>query len=199
MALPLLPQPAAKDPILMKCKFLALLICCSALAQGVQAASEPQFNTNVANTGNGADNPDWVEEDVPEPPTFSTKGLIAIDLPIYATTKASLAPDTLVVGGDGVVRYVMVMTNVSGNMSAVYEGIRCTTDEVKTYARFGTSGKWSMVQKPAWKQMTDNMPSKHALAFAREAACVNYASTSKAEVMAALKAAQRPSQNQYQE
>jgi hypothetical protein len=185
-----------KDPIPMKCKSLALLGLFGALALSTQAGLA---QSNIPNTGNGPDNPDWVEEAVETPPAFSTKHLIQIDMPVYATTKAGFDPDTLVVGADGVVRYVMVLGNASGTINAVFEGIRCTTDEVKTYARFGTSGKWSMVQNPAWKAMTDNMPSKHALSFARQGACVNYASTSKAEVLAALKTVQRPDQGQYRQ
>jgi phage head maturation protease len=54
-------------------------------------------------------------------------------------------PDTVTVGSDGIVGYVVVMTNVTGNGNAAFEEIRCATDEAKVCAQQGTSGKWTTV------------------------------------------------------
>jgi hypothetical protein len=77
----------------------------------------------------------------------------------------------LVITPDGIVRYVMVAKNASGSISAMYEGIRCSSGEVKTYARYSTSGRWSAVKDPQWQALNDNQPSRHALALARQGAC----------------------------
>jgi len=146
----------------------------------------------LAQAGNGADNLDWVESPVPPPPSFSGDGLIPIDMPIHVSVKVGVDPQTIAVGPDGVVRYVIVVTNSTGNMNAVYEGIRCITDEVKTYARFSASGQWTLTANPAWKSITDNMPSKHAHAFARQGGCQSRLATSQGEIIAALKRPQRP-------
>ena len=90
-------------------------------------------------------------------------------------------------------RYVIVMQNATGNTSAVYEGIRCSSDEVKTYARLGTSGQWSLTANAEWKALNDNMPSRHALAFARQGACKDHYAPSKADIIEALQARQRTS------
>jgi hypothetical protein len=71
------------------------------------------------------------------------------------------------------VRYVVVMINVTGNVNAAFEGIRCFSDEVKTYARASSSGEWRMVTDAQWKAVNDNMPSRHAQAIARQGACIS--------------------------
>jgi hypothetical protein len=143
----------------------------------------------IAQTGNGTDNPDWVEEPPPPPPQFSKDHLIAIDMPLHVSVRFGVDPSTIAVGTDGVVRYVMVITNATGNTNASYEGIRCVSDEVKTYARLSSSGKWVMVDSPSWKGVGENMPSRHAQAFARQGGCQKRQATSPQEIIAALKSA----------
>jgi hypothetical protein len=145
----------------------------------------------VAQTGNGLDNPDWVEDPVPSPPAFSKDKLIPLDMPSYISVKVGVDPESIAVGGDGIVRYVIVLNNASGSTNAVYEGIRCITDEVKTYARYSASGQWSMLANPAWKAVNENMPSHHAQAFARQGGCQNRLATSKQEIITALKLGRR--------
>lgn len=125
-----------------------------------------------APAGNYPVDVEWVEAAVPDAPTFSTHQGIAIDMPRHISIKVALDPATLAIGSDSVVRYVAYMTNVSGSVSAVYEGIRCATDEVKTYARWGsTSDQWTRTTEPTWRHINDNLPSKHAYAIARQGVC----------------------------
>lgn len=144
-----------------------------------------------AQSGNGLDNPDWAEQTVALPPAFSTENLLSIDMPAHVSVKIGVDPSTIAVGSDGVVRYVIVMRNATGNVNAVYEGIRCVSDEVKTYARLSASGQWAPLNAPAWKPMGGNMPSNHARALARQGACQNRLATSTPEIIAALKAGQK--------
>lgn len=141
----------------------------------------------VAGAQNTLDNPDWVEEKVPPPPTYSKSNLIPIDMPAYVSLKIGVDPATVYAGEDGIVRYVVVMTNASGTVNAAYEGIRCLTDEFKTYARVGSSGEWTLVSNPQWKHVNDNMPSKHPHAIARQGACKERLAPSTAEALKALK------------
>lgn len=149
----------------------------------------------VAQTGNGLDNPDWQEELVPPPPAFSKDKLIPLEMPPHVSVKVGVDPESITVGADGVVRYVIVMTNATGSSNAVYEGIRCISDEVKTYARLSTAGPWSMLANPAWKAVNDNMPSHHAQAFARQGGCQSRLATSKQEIIRALKSGRQRSQD----
>lgn len=64
----------------------------------------------------------------------------------------------LQVGEDGVVRYTIVIRSPSGADNVMYEGLRCTTGEVKQYA-YGTTnmdGKKTFFprHKPVWKPIS---------------------------------------------
>lgn len=135
--------------------------------------------------------PDWVEAKVPPPPAFTVAQLIPIDMPHYVTLEVGMDPATVSVGTDGVVRYVVVMRNASASTTAAYEGIRCTTDEVKTYARTNSAGEWVAITTPLWRPITDNLPSKHAFAIARQGGCNTRLSSSLDETLKALKRNQK--------
>jgi hypothetical protein len=169
---------------------LSLACACSLAQEDRRGRTGPYFSPGVS-AGNGADNVDWLEEQIPPPPAFSADRLIALDMPQSVSLKIGVDPETIVVGADGVVRYVIVMRNTTGSTNAVYEGIRCVTDEVKTYARLGSSGQWSMVQDPVWRAVNENMPSHHAQAFARQGGCQNRLAVSKPEILNALKSVRR--------
>lgn len=135
------------------------------------------------------DDPDWKEFEVPPPPPFNKDKLIAIDMPAYVSLKFGVDPATLVITRDGVVRYVMVAINETGSVNAMYEGIRCASGEFKTYARYSSSGQWSLVKDPQWRALNDNNTPKHALALARSGACSarSTAADSAADVIELLK------------
>ena len=135
------------------------------------------------------DNPDWKESSTPTAPAFSADKVLPLNMPIYVTLKVGIDPNTLTITPDGIVRYVVVTRNASGSVNALYEGIRCATGEVKTYARANGSGVWSMVAEPTWRHFTDNLPSKHAWVFARQAACDGRSTTASSitDIIKALK------------
>ncbi len=121
--------------------------------------------------------PDWKESDAPPPPAFNKDALVPVDMPRHVTLKFGVDPKTLAITSDGIVRYVMVATNSTGSVNAFYEGIRCQTGEVKTYARFSASGQWSPVKNPEWAPLNANQGSRHALALARQGACHDRSTT----------------------
>jgi hypothetical protein len=132
--------------------------------------------------------PEWTEENTPPPPAYSKDKLIPIEMPSYVTLQVGIDPETLNIGAtDGVVRYVAVMRNASGSTNASYEGILCTKGEVKTYARADANGKWTTVQNPEWKSMTDNLPSRHAYAIAKQGGCDGRTASRREDTIRALK------------
>ncbi len=144
------------------------------------------FSASLVMAQNTLDNPDWAEEKEAPPPAYSSSKLLLLDMPNFVTVKVGIDPNTVYTGGDGIVRYVAVMSNSSGSTNAVYEGIRCLTGEVKTYARAGSSGTWSLVSTPVWRDVMDNIGSQHARVFAKQAACEARVANSKAEILKAL-------------
>ena len=132
--------------------------------------------------------PEWAEENTAPPPAYSRDRLIPVEMPSYVTLQVGVDPETLSVGTtDGVLRYVVVMRNASGSTNAAYEGILCAKGDVKTYARAGSDGKWIAVQNPQWKQMTDNLPSRHAYAIAKQGGCDGRTSSKRDDTIRALK------------
>lgn len=134
-------------------------------------------------------NADWKESEVPPPPAFSKDKLIPIDMPKYVSLRFGVDPATLIITPDGIVRYVVVAINEAGTINAMHEGIRCATGEVKTYARYTSNGQWSSVPEPQWRSLEDNLPSRHAMALARQGICEGRAATanSAAAIAHALK------------
>jgi hypothetical protein len=116
--------------------------------------------------------PDWQESEAPAPPVFRADKLLPLEMPPYVSLKFGVDPASLAITPDGIVRYVVVASNSGGSVSAFYEGIRCATGEVKVYARATGPGSWTSVKEAKWRGLNDNQPSKHALVFARQGACV---------------------------
>lgn len=150
-----------------------------------------------AGAQNNPDNLDWVEQTVPPPPRFSTERLMPLDMPPYVSVSVGIDPQTLNVGDDGVVRYVVVIRNSTGTINAAYEGIRCFMRDVKTYARWTSQGTWDLISKPEWRALNENMPSRHAIAFARQGACDGTAANSVAAIQKAMKQPQGGSKSVF--
>lgn len=133
--------------------------------------------------------PDWREAQAPAPPAFNKDRLIALEMPRYVSLRFGVDPATLAITPDGIVRYVMVATNATGSVSALYEGIRCATGEVKTYARGNNGAAWSIVKDAQWQDWSGStLASKHAKALARQGACDGSASANSVrDIVNALK------------
>jgi hypothetical protein len=117
---------------------------------------------------------DWKETEVPPPPAFNQEKLVDIEMPRFMSLKFGVDPATIKVTGDGVVRYVVVAANrEGGGFNAFYEGVRCATDEYKTYARFG-NGAWEQTRDPEWKRVNESS-SRHAQALAAQGLCRGHA------------------------
>ena len=139
---------------------------------GMSFAAWAQFNPDAM---------DWKEGEIPSPPAFDVGKLLVFDVSTGSSLVYGVDPATLRIGNDGIVRYVMVATSGSGARNVLYEGMRCSSGEFKTYARYSAEGVWRPVDKPEWRSMFGNMPSRHAVQFARTAACSNSAPTSSVE------------------
>ena len=117
---------------------------------------------------------EWNESDVPPPPTFDEKRLLAIEMPPYLSLQYGIDPATITVTRDGVVRYVVVASNKAGGATnAFYEGVRCSSEEVKQYARFN-QGAWHNVSNPEWKRINVRN-SRYAKELAEQALCRGHA------------------------
>lgn len=131
--------------------------------------------TNMANTASAqviADPADWKESDVPPPPAYDMSKLLTFEVTrssplVYGVDPASFSISKT----DGIVRYVVVATTPAGAKNVMYEGLRCSTGEVRTYARAKPDGSWVQVANSEWKSVYDISLPRHSLRFARAGAC----------------------------
>lgn len=132
-----------------------------------------------------AEDPDWKESAVSAPPAFDFGKLITFSGAISSSLVYGVDPASVQISSlDGVLRYVLVATSAGGGRNVLYEGIRCATGEFKTYARYSSDGRWNMVTNAEWRSMFDNMPSKHALYFAKAGGCDSGSAPPSASVLA---------------
>lgn len=133
------------------------------------------------------DQPEWIEAEAPPPPAFQLDKLVQVDVDVRGSLRYGVDPAAVSIGKDGVVRYVMVARSPSGAMTAMYEGLRCSTAEFKLYARYN-DGRWSAVASPQWQSLFESTRVKHPLALAKQGGCDNKAPpTSVQEMVRKLK------------
>ncbi|MGV8803947.1 MAG: CNP1-like family protein [Polaromonas sp.] len=118
------------------------------------------------------DEPEWKESDAPPPPAFDVGKLVTFEVSPNSALVYGIDPAAITLSkSDGLVRYVMAASSSSGARNVLYEAIRCSTGEVKTYASYSSPGQWSWLDKPQWRSLYESMPSRHALRFAQAGAC----------------------------
>lgn len=113
----------------------------------------------------------WQENAVPPPAHFKTEGLHIFDVSVSSSLVYGIDPDTLMLGTDGVVRYVLVARSKSGATNVLFEGIRCKTAEMKTFARWNNQGSWISGAEGAWRPLNFSGPTNHAMHLARDGIC----------------------------
>ena len=134
------------------------------------------------------DHPDWKEIDAPPPPALRTQGLIPLEV-IGNSLRFGVDPASVSVGTDSVVRYVVVATSSTGTVNGMYEGIRCSTGEVKIYARHNPDSGWVPAKGSDWRELRTTPNSRYSLEVARSGACLGRAPNGTAvQIVSDLKA-----------
>lgn len=118
-------------------------------------------------------NRDWREADVPPPPPLRTERLVPFTPSVHSQLRFGVDPDSVTLGSDGVIRYVIVAQGDGGALNAWYEGLRCATAQVKTYAHWnpGPPPGWRATPEPAWRNLGGEFASRPAVALARGGFC----------------------------
>jgi CNP1-like family len=116
--------------------------------------------------------PDWQEDAGGRPPSFDVRRLIPVDMPPHVGVRMGIDPETLSIGRDGVVRYVVVATGSGGAQTILYEAIRCSTAQYRRLARYSAGGGWTVLNDSEWVSLHGRLPSVHPLQIARSGICV---------------------------
>jgi CNP1-like family len=147
-----------------------------------------------------ATDPDWKEDSAPPAPAFEIKRLVPFEVSANSPLQWGFDPQTMTIGKDDIVRYVVVAQSPSGVVNAMYEAIRCGTGEWKTYARFNQDSGWTNVSDPKWLALSGG-PSPHAARLARQGVCTgNAAASSVREIVQSVRqpvGAQRDTGNKF--
>jgi hypothetical protein len=112
----------------------------------------------------------WVEKPQTPPVSFDLASLIPVENPARSSLSFGVIPETVAVGEDAVIRYVMVATSPSGAMNVQYEGIRCADKTIKIYANWRAGDGWRDRKKSEWVEWRLS-PARHALQMGRDAFC----------------------------
>ncbi len=149
----------------MRIKYLGAMVAIGLLSLSGLASSQVLSNTKPVD--------EFKEIDVGPAPDYSLQGLLPLEMiaPSTSSLKYGLDPSALTIGSDGVVRYVVVAFSPGGSVNAFYEGLRCATGEVKTYARSTRLGQWSPVTKAQWVTIDGSLPTRFAMHLSKRGVC----------------------------
>ena len=118
------------------------------------------------------DEASWQEKATDAPKTFNIDKLQPFTVSQSSSLTYGIDPETLTVGEDWVVRYVMVARSASGALNVFYEGIRCQSGEVKTYARWDNNRlAWHTPPRSEWKPLAFGGSTRPAMVLAMEGLC----------------------------
>jgi hypothetical protein len=112
---------------------------------------------------------DWKEVEVPPPPALRMDSLIPIAVTGAVELRYAVDPESVAIGADDVVRYVVVATSREGAVNAIYEGVHCGRAEYRVYAR--SSGQAWRPAQTEWRSIYDGIEARIARAIARGGAC----------------------------
>ena len=84
--------------------------------------------------------------------------------------KFAVDTDSILIGADGVTRYIVVLTNPSGGQQAQYEGIRCDSFQWRLYGTFENQA-WRENPISSWKSIQSNVPNRYQASLAQGAFC----------------------------
>ena len=113
----------------------------------------------------------WAESTITLPLTFSVDKLQTFELGQRSALTYGIDPNTLSVGADGVVRYVLVARSERGALNVLYQGLRCQTAEVKTYGRWDNRSSWNTDSKDGWQPLASKGFTQPSLVLARSGVC----------------------------
>lgn len=138
----------------------------AALLQHGVAFSQAQFEEDFDNTSKL-----WQEVAIQLPAMPTRAALVPFYVSPTATQNFAIAPDSVSVGSDGVVRYVMVARSESGAENTSYDGLRCASLEHKSYAFGHADGNWSRSRRTDWVAITGNAANRQYAALAESYFC----------------------------
>lgn len=130
----------------------------------------------------------WREMEVGLPAAPQLVNLLPFYVSATSRNQFFIDASTLTVGGDGVVRYVLVVTTPGGARNVTFEGMRCETREHKIYAVGHADGGWVKARSENWRRIQEaSANGYHATLFLEYFCAGGVIASGSAEVVRALK------------
>lgn len=114
-----------------------------------------------AEAGDDEGKKEWQELDVQLPAAPAAASLVPFYVSAATDNHFFIDVASLSVGGDGVVRYVLLVTTAQGARNVTFEGMRCETREFRVYASGRMDGTWSKARKSEWVRIQDAYANRH--------------------------------------
>lgn len=92
----------------------------------------------------------WAEVEAALPEYPKPENLVELYVSAVASNKFLVDAKSISVGGDGVVRYSVVVKTLGGATNVSFEGIRCKTKERRLYAFGRSDSTWSKAHSQDW-------------------------------------------------
>jgi len=115
--------------------------------------------------------PNWKEGDFALPPAPRETALREIPVDDASRNRFLLDERSLTVGGDAVVRYVLVVRTAGGAENVTFEGIRCEVGGWRMYATGRPGGEWALARDAAWQPIIETAYNRPRAALAKDYFC----------------------------
>ncbi|SNX28993.1 CNP1-like family protein [Polynucleobacter meluiroseus] len=98
----------------------------------------------------------------------------ATTVPFYVSQqtvfKFAIDTSSILIGADGVTRYIVILTSPNGNDQVQYEGIRCDSFQWRLYGTL-ENGIWKENPLSTWLEIKNNTANRYQAALAQGALC----------------------------
>ncbi|KAB2927097.1 MAG: hypothetical protein F9K30_04875 [Dechloromonas sp.] len=130
----------------------------------------------------------WRELEVPLPGIPADQNLQPFYVSAVEINRFYLDTESLSIGADGVVRFVLVVLTPGGARNVTFEGMRCETRERRLYASGRQNGVWSKARSVDWQPINDAAINRHHAALFLDYLCPGgVMASSVAEIKGALR------------
>lgn len=121
--------------------------------------------------GQADDELKWQEQEVSFPQLPKDEAWFAFDARTLSAHHYYVDLASLSVGGDGVVRYVLMLETQGGARNISFEGMRCSTREWRLYATARRDGTWVKSRNEAWERLRDGASGRHRVTLFTDYFC----------------------------
>jgi len=107
----------------------------------------------------------WKELEAKIPAYPKPENLIPFEAAKAGGHRFFVDAQSLSLGADGVVRYVLVIKTAGGATNVTFEGMRCDMRQQKYYAIGQSNGAWTRARNPRWRHIGGQEESQHGTLF----------------------------------